>query len=304
MPQAQPPATVSLELESRPDSLACVRAMLVGAGESVGLERELLDDLRTAVGEACSNVVLHAYGDQPGPLFVDVDLQSDGIRVTVADRGAGLNSVAGGQERMRVGIPLISALADRAEFWSAPGEGTEVCMGFAGRDLGVGPGPWLSGNRAARGLHGDGVGGPLNGDVVAFLSPSSLLAGVLGRVCSAVAVRAQFTIDRHTDLGLVTDAIAAHVVKTVPVGGVGFAVVALERWLELTVGPLPKGSAGALRTESGSGPEFTAPPHSALKRLVDRLDVELSQQGDILRVLMFDRRPPVRGAAAEVRERR
>jgi serine/threonine-protein kinase RsbW len=304
LPQAQPPATVSLELESRPDSLACVRAMLAGAGQAVGLGGELLDDLRTAVGEACSNVVLHAYGDQLGPLFVDVDLEADGIRVTVADRGAGLNSVAGGQDRMRVGIPLISALADRAEFWSAPGEGTEVCMSFAGRDDGVGPGPWLSGNRAARGLQGDGVGSLLSGDVVAFLSPCSLLAGVLGRVCSAVAVRAQFTLDRHSDLGLVTDVIAAHVVKTVPGGGVGFAVVVLERWLELTVGPLPEGSVSALRSESGSGLEFTAPPHSTLERLVDRLDVEPGEEGEILRVLMWDRRPPVRGPAAGVRERR
>jgi anti-sigma regulatory factor (Ser/Thr protein kinase) len=268
------PATVSIELDSRPESLACVRAMLAGAGESVGLDRELLDDLRTAISEACSNVVLHAYDDRPGPLRVDVDLAADGVRATVSDRGAGIHKIAVATDRMRVGIPLISALADRAEFWSVAGQGTEVRMAFAGAGVGVRPGARVSGTLTER--------GSLHGDVVAFLSPSSLLSGVLGRVCAVLAARAHFSVDRHSDLERVTDAIAAHVRAATADGAVGFAVVVLERWLELSIGPLPPGSTADLRWAPSAGP--------AAERFVDRLGVECERDGETLHVLMFDRR--------------
>jgi serine/threonine-protein kinase RsbW len=300
---AQTPATISIELESRPDSVACVRAMLAGAGESVGLGRELLDDLRTAVSEACSNVVLHAYGDRPGPLLVDVGLQSDGIRVVVTDRGAGLRSLSAAEDRMRVGIPLISALADRAEFLSVQGEGTEVRMAFAVCGVPAGPGSWSSAEPMAGGLRAEFRRGSLSGDVVAFVSPSSLLPGVLGRVCSVVAVRAHFTVDRHSDLALVTDAIAARVVETGPKDGVGFSVVVLERRLELTIGPMLPGSASALRPDSAAGTGLAAPLLSTLKRLVDGLDIEPGHDGDMLSVLMLDPRPATGASATGVSPR-
>ncbi len=300
---AQTPATVTLELESRPDSLACVRAMLSGAGESVGLGRELIDDLLTAVSEACSNVVLHAYGNQRGPLLVDVALGSDGIRVAVADRGAGLRSLSAAQGRMRVGIPLISAIADRAEFLSVLGEGTEVRMAFAGGEVKAGPGPWSSGGLEARALRGDFARGSLRGDVVAFVSPSSLLPGVLGRVCSVVAVRAQFTVDRHSDLALVTDAIGAQVVETPPDDGVGFSVVVLERRLELRIGPLRSGSASGLPSASKADPEWAGHALTPLVRLADGLDIERADDGDTLSVLMLDQRPPARAPATGIRPR-
>ncbi|MDQ6605307.1 MAG: ATP-binding protein [Actinomycetota bacterium] len=297
---ARTPATVSLKLESRPDSVACVRAVLSGAGESVGLGRELLDDLRTAVSEACNNVVLHAYGEKPGPLLVDVALNAGEIRVAVADRGVGLRSLTVGQERMRVGIPLISALADRAEFLSVEGKGTEVRMAFTGGGARAGPGPRSGANATKRGLRGDFAHESLSGDVVAFVSPSSLLSGVLSRVCSVIAVRAQFTVDRHSDLALVTDAVAAQVVETAPEGGVGFSVVVLERRLELTIGPLPTGSATHLRSAYGAGPGVAGHLLAPLQRLVDGLDIERARDGEMLSLLMLDRRPPAREPASGV----
>ena len=293
MSQAQTPATVSLELESRPDSLPCVRAMLAGAGESVGLGGELIDDLRTAVSEACSNVVLHAYGEKSGPLLVDVVIRPDGVSVAVADRGAGLRSLSSAQERMRVGIPLISALADHAEFSSVEGEGTEVRMTFTTGDVRSEPGAGSGTNRRKRALRDNFAHGSLSGDVVAFVSPSSLLPSVLSRVCSAVAVRAQFTIDRHSDLVLVTDTIAARVVERVPGDSVGFSVVVLERRLELRIGPLPIGAASGLRPAPGAPAGKSGRLLSPLQRLVDGLEVEAGQDSEVLSVLMLDRRPPL-----------
>jgi hypothetical protein len=218
---------------------------------------------------------------------------------------------------MRVGIPLISALADRAEFWSAPGVGTEVRMAFTSGDsagstpilstspdVQARPDRWLRGDPAAPGQRGESARGWLNGDVVAFVSPNSLLSGVLGRVCSVVAVRAQFTVDRHSDLALVTDAIAAQVVRMAPPGGVGFSVVVLERRLELTIGPLPAGSASGLRSASCAVLEFAEHALSPLVRLTDGLDVERAHDGEMLSVLMLERRPPAREPATGISPRR
>ena len=64
--------TVYLGLESRPQTLTIVRGMLAGVAEPLGFDAELLDDLKTAVSEACNNVVLHAYGGEPGPMLVQL----------------------------------------------------------------------------------------------------------------------------------------------------------------------------------------------------------------------------------------
>ena len=126
--------TVRLQLESRPESLTVVRSMLAGFGEALGFDAELLDDLKTAVSEACNNVVVHAYDDVAGPLSVGLDVGSRGLEVTVRDHGSGIQDVASSsEERMGVGIAVISALADRAEFLIAPDGGTEVRMAFSTR---------------------------------------------------------------------------------------------------------------------------------------------------------------------------
>ena len=55
-------SAVRLELDSRPERVALVRGMLVGLGGLLAWDAVLVDDLKTAVSEACNNVVLHAYG--------------------------------------------------------------------------------------------------------------------------------------------------------------------------------------------------------------------------------------------------
>ena len=48
--------------------------MLGGMAELLAMDPELLDDLKTAVSEACNNVVLHAYPDGSGPLTVSLNV--------------------------------------------------------------------------------------------------------------------------------------------------------------------------------------------------------------------------------------
>jgi serine/threonine-protein kinase RsbW len=272
---------VRLELDSRPETLTLVRGVLAGVAELIGLDPELLDDLKTAVSEACNNVVMHAYNGETGPLIVRMYIDPEAIQVVVLDRGSGLPALAPADETIRgVGLSVIRALAQQAEFRTGPDGGTEVRMSFAGQRDGkplfhlpsqAGPddhsAPWLS------------------GDAVVSLSPISLLAGVLGRVARALAARARFSLDRFSDVYLVTDAIAAHAGRAAKGPRMSFAISTDAQRLELTIGPFVDGSGAQL---SQDAPDYSAA--SALTMLTDELQVRRDGGGEVLYVVMVDRR--------------
>src|SRR5262249_14156546 len=109
-----------LELPSTPECGTLVRALLMGIGNALAWDGELVDDLKTAVTEACNNVVLHAYGGGVGKLVLRLDAEGEWIEVIVCDEGEGLHGVTPGDDQLHVGLPVISSLAERAEFMSPP----------------------------------------------------------------------------------------------------------------------------------------------------------------------------------------
>jgi serine/threonine-protein kinase RsbW len=275
---------VRLELDSRPETLTLVRGVLAGVAELIGLDPELLDDLKTAVSEACNNVVMHAYDGVTGPLGVRMYIDPEAIEVVVEDHGSGLPPLAPADETIRgVGLSVIRALAEQAEFRAVPEGGTEVRMSFAGqRD-----GKPLFHLPSQAGPDDDHGAGWLAGDAVVSLSPISLLAGVLGRVARALAARARFSLDRFSDVYLVTDAIAAHAGRAAKGARLSFAISTDAQRLELTIGPFVDGSGGLL---SHQAPDYSAA--SALTMLSDELEVRHEDGAEVLHVVMIDRRRP------------
>ena len=57
---------IRLTLPARPENVAVVRHVLGALAEALDLDRALVDDMRLAVTEACTNVVRHAYGGGGG----------------------------------------------------------------------------------------------------------------------------------------------------------------------------------------------------------------------------------------------
>src|SRR5215212_11218546 len=88
------PSPVRLALPADARNSAVVRRALEAIADELGLPHRLVDDMRLAVTEACTNVVRHAYsdGDAQGPEALRVALlpQEHGMRVIVEDRGRGL----------------------------------------------------------------------------------------------------------------------------------------------------------------------------------------------------------------------
>jgi serine/threonine-protein kinase RsbW len=273
---------VCLEVESTPETLTLVRGVLGAMAELLALDPELLDDLKTAVSEACNNVVMHAYDGLPGPLAVRLYVNPGAIEVVVRDQGNGLPSDFPRDEHVHgVGLPIIQALAQRAEFRTGPEGGTEVWMVFAGERDGKPLFELPAGVAADDGWAAQ----RLAGDAVVSLSPVSLVGAVLGRLARALAARARFSLDRFSDVYLVTDAIAAHVARAATSPRIAFGLSTQTRRLELTIGPFRSGASAELH-EDGALHDAK----SALLLLSDELEIRAANGEEILHVVMTDRR--------------
>jgi anti-sigma regulatory factor (Ser/Thr protein kinase) len=124
---------VRLNLPARPENVAVVRHVLGAFAEALHLPLEVVEDMRLAVTEACTNVVRHAYGGrEPGPLEIIIRPDGDVFEVIVSDEGRGIGpspDTAG----PGLGLPLIAALADGLEIQHAPRAGSRLAMSFVCR---------------------------------------------------------------------------------------------------------------------------------------------------------------------------
>ena len=124
---------VRLDLPARPEGVGVVRQALTGLADGLALDAAVLADAKMAVTEACTNAVVHAYGEEEDGRF-DVEMFADDVQLTVVVRDDGIGIDEDDEENpsgaLGLGLPLIAALSDAFEVHGAPGNGTEVRMGF------------------------------------------------------------------------------------------------------------------------------------------------------------------------------
>lgn len=272
---------VGLHVQSRPQSLTLVRGMLSGVAEQLAMDPELLDDLKTSVSEACNNVVLHAYGGEPGPMDIQLFVDEDSICVLVQDRGLGLSDTpaeiasdgAGG-----LGVSVMQALARDFELRPRPDGGTEVLMRFDGRRDDR---PLFTVPAAPTANHQfETVAQSDEDEITVSVSPVALLPSVLGRVARTVAASAHFSLDRFSDVYLITDALAAHADRAAASDRITARLIASDRQLSLSLGPFRRGSGELL--------DPRAP--SPLSMLTDELTVSECGSGDAVTIVVLDGR--------------
>jgi serine/threonine-protein kinase RsbW len=255
-------ANVRLTLPSRPENVLVVRQALNGVAAAMGLNALELNDINTAVTEACNNVVTHAYGDEEGPLLVEVLARAGAIVVSVRDRGSGMQGPtpepvddAEGQP-VGLGLAVIDTLSRDVRISRPSGGGTEVRMEFttprvvALEPIGVDETDEWAGPNDPR-------------DVDLRVSPKSLARAVFPRVLLALAARAHFSTERIADVQLVADAIAANAADSIDGACLAVSIDAQPRKLQLSVGPLHADRRDDLVSAAADG---LAP---ALERLCD-----------------------------------
>jgi anti-sigma regulatory factor (Ser/Thr protein kinase) len=124
---------VRLTMPARPEGVGVVRQALAGIADALAFDHSVLGDMKMAVTEACTNVVVHAYdGDsEAGRLEIDLIADDQGLTVVVRDDGMGIKPrAARATPALGLGLPLIAALSDAFEVRGSSQSGTEVRMTF------------------------------------------------------------------------------------------------------------------------------------------------------------------------------
>jgi serine/threonine-protein kinase RsbW len=122
---------MELALPARATNIAVVRHAFGALGEAFALDEEILSNIRLAVTEACTNVVVHAYPDaHEGLLEVVATLQADKLEVLVRDEGPGIGPRPG-SPGLGLGLPLIASLTESVQLGRDQDERTEVRMTFS-----------------------------------------------------------------------------------------------------------------------------------------------------------------------------
>jgi serine/threonine-protein kinase RsbW len=121
------------EVRATAEAVGPLRRWVAGVCGDAGASRQRCADVALAASEALTNVVMHAYVDQPGPgpMRIRADAVDHRMLVEIEDDGIGLrprvDSPGGG-----LGLALIASLAADLEFSrGSSGAGTLVRMSFA-----------------------------------------------------------------------------------------------------------------------------------------------------------------------------
>ena len=98
-----------------------------------------LADLKTAVSEAVTNCIVHAYPERVGPIVMTVAVYPGRlVKITVADKGVGIPDIekameplfttGNPEERSGLGFAVMQSFMDKVRVSSAPGRGTRVTL--------------------------------------------------------------------------------------------------------------------------------------------------------------------------------
>ncbi|MGH2942847.1 MAG: ATP-binding protein [Solirubrobacteraceae bacterium] len=121
---------LELKLPARAENVAVIRHAFGGFAEALSVDEQTLADIKLAVTEACTNVVIHAYEDgEEGDLEVDATIENRRLTVVIRDNGRGIVPRPD-SPGLGLGLPLIATLAETLELGKDKSDNTEVRMTF------------------------------------------------------------------------------------------------------------------------------------------------------------------------------
>ena len=97
-----------------------------------------LTDIKTAVSEAVTNSIVHAYKDTVGLIYIHAQIYDLGkIIIKIKDKGSGIENVkkameplftTGGEERAGLGFAVMQSFMDKVKVTSKPSKGTTITL--------------------------------------------------------------------------------------------------------------------------------------------------------------------------------
>ena len=135
----KPCNSMKLQFEGRSVNEAFSRTAVAAFLAQMDPTVEEISDVKTAVSEAVTNCIVHAYRERLGTVYISANLYPDGrVSIKVRDRGCGIPDVkkameplfttAPEEERAGLGFAVMESLMDRVKVTSKEGKGTTVVL--------------------------------------------------------------------------------------------------------------------------------------------------------------------------------
>jgi len=131
---------MKLEFYSKPENEAFARTAVAAFVAHLDPTMEELTEIKTAISEAVSNSIIHAYKDQENGIITVECYIDDGrhLVMAVSDQGIGIEDIERAkepmfttgkpEERSGMGFTVMESFTDKLEIESAAGNGTRVTM--------------------------------------------------------------------------------------------------------------------------------------------------------------------------------
>ena len=129
---------MTLEFPSRSSNEAFARSAVACFAAQMDPTLEELGDIKTAVSEAVTNCIVHAYPKEMGMISMRCRILKDNVLdIVVKDKGVGIEDLekarkpaftTGGSDRSGMGITIMETFMTSFDITSSPGKGTTVHM--------------------------------------------------------------------------------------------------------------------------------------------------------------------------------
>ena len=139
---------IKLEMDALPENEGFARVAVAAFVTPLNPTMEEISDVKTAVSEAVTNAVIHAYEEKGGTIRIRCSLEGDLLHMESEDVGKGIPDVKLAMEplfttrpdleRSGMGFAFMEAFMDGLEVESSPGKGTKVIM-----EKKLGNAPWV-----------------------------------------------------------------------------------------------------------------------------------------------------------------
>lgn len=130
--------TMKLTVESRSVNESFARVAVSAFASQLDPTVEEISDIKTAVSEAVTNCIVHAYPESVGNIYISANLYDNGlIKIKIRDKGCGISDVKKameplfttlGGERAGLGFAVMESFTDKIKVRSKVERGTTVVM--------------------------------------------------------------------------------------------------------------------------------------------------------------------------------
>ncbi|TCL42480.1 anti-sigma F factor [Harryflintia acetispora] len=131
--------SMKLQFDSRSCNESFARTAIAAFAAQLDPTYDELSDIKTAVSEAVTNCIVHAYAERLNTVYITASINDENVlTVKVRDRGCGIPDIKRAMEplfttdtageRAGLGFAVMQSLCDKVRVRSTPGKGTTVTL--------------------------------------------------------------------------------------------------------------------------------------------------------------------------------